>query len=136
MKRFELVRSGFRPLAFDGELLAEVDGSHTPSGGEPIRWHEMAIYRTAGGEYVLSVSFFSRFGGEEEDHAVYHADSPATIEVALRDHAPIPSGVGYPPNGAFADKQARMAADIRRRYDGLVSELFAELGSEYAEVLA
>lgn len=44
-----VVQDGFRRITFDGDLLAKAS-SERP---QPRRWTDLALYRTAGGTYIL-----------------------------------------------------------------------------------
>lgn len=130
---YTLTRTGQRPLEFRGRLLAEADGDIGPSG--PSRWHELAVYQTEAGRYVVAITLLTRYQGEHDHHLVVYADDPEAIEAALREYDPCPPGIGYPPGPAYADRQARVTADLRRRYEVLVSDLFARLGPEFVETI-
>lgn len=135
MESIELKRTGLRPLVFEGESLAEADGFRR-GNNEPTRWHEIAVYRTEGGRYLVSITFRSRWAGEDSQYFVGDAGDGGDIEAILRQYNPSPPGIGFPPGSAYADRQARVEADLRRRYESLVTELFAALGRDFAETIA
>lgn len=60
---YTLRRTGQAPLRFQGELLAEADGEYE-SGRDFNRWHELTVYRTRGGKYVLRIAYRSAHQGE------------------------------------------------------------------------
>lgn len=136
MDVIELARTGLPPLRFKGEKIAEVDGGGA-GGVEHNRWHDLAVYATEGGNYVLEVTYQSRWRGEDGNHAVYHAPEPADLVAELADHDPLEAVAGYPPLEAYADKQARLEADIRRRFRAGVTALYAQLPARwFAEEIA
>src|SRR5687768_14022192 len=51
-----LTRTGDAPLAFSGRILADVSGK-TLSDGDVPRWHDLAIYETAGAQYVVAIAY-------------------------------------------------------------------------------
>lgn len=126
----ELPRTGGRPLRFSGERLAAV-ATGSPDDGP--RRHELAVYRAADGRLVAAVTLRTTFKDEIDRFDVFHAADPADLERWLRELPPCPDGIGYPPGAQFADRQARLAADLRRRYEAAVTDLFARLGPEFAE---
>ena len=125
-----LPRSGQPPLRFRGELLAESCGERQ-AGREQTRWHELAVYRTAGGVFVVRVAYLTRWEGELDRDEATVTDA-AGVGKVLRDYDPTSPVQGYPPGGAYAERQARLCADVRRRYEEQVSSLLAA-APEFAE---
>lgn len=125
-----LPRTGLAPLKFRGELVAWSDGSRQ-GGREQNRWHELAVYRTAGGKFVVSVEYHTRWQGEQGHEVAAVVDGPADVVRKLAEYDPAEDVQGYPPGPAYADKQARLVADVTRRYKAQVSEVLA--GEEFAE---
>ena len=133
MQTYTLSRTGHRPLTFTGEKLAEAD-NYNPTRNLD-RYFELAVYRTRSGRYVVSIALRAECRGEGDIMTVVYSEDPAEIERALRDYDPCPPGIGFPPGESFVAKQDRLREDMRRKYDGLVTELFAKLGESFAEVL-
>ena len=129
---FVLRRSGHAPLRFQGELLTEADG-HGHSGPAQNRWHELAVYRTAGGRYVASVSYRSRYQDESDhDRAAVCADVRAVADY-LCGIDPTEFVRGFPDGEHYAEKQRRLMLDIRLRFEQLVSRVLD--GDKFAEVV-
>lgn len=126
-----LPRSGQAPLVFVGEMLAESDGERV-SGREQNRWHELAVYRTPGGKFVVRIAYRTRWQGELEHNAAEVCQQPREVATVLRDHNPTAAVVGYPTGSGYKDKQARLMADIRGRYEEQISEILAS-APEFAE---
>jgi hypothetical protein len=118
-----LPRSGAAPLRFRGELLAESDGERR-SGREQTRWHELAVYRTAGDRYVVRITYRTRYQGEPDVDVALVTDA-AGVAAALESHDPCAAAVGYPPGEHYAERQRRLLEDLRRRYAAQVSEVLA-----------
>lgn len=118
-----LKRTGDAPLAFVGELISEVS-SKTPNSS---RWHEIGIYRTAQGNWVLEIVYRTQWEGELDNHvALWLTHTPGEmldIGAALKHYDPTSHVQGYPPNEFYRDRQARLLADMQRRYDDLVTQL-------------
>lgn len=126
-----LKRTGKAPLRFKGELLEESEGERV-GGRENNRWHELAVYRTPGGKYVVRIGYRTRWQGElGRDNAEIVA-KPEEVAAVLRDYDPCAPVTGFPPGDAYAQKQARLMSDIRTRYEHQVSELLAS-SPEFAE---
>lgn len=120
-----LTRSGDAPLTFSGELLAESDGQwHT--GREQNRYHSLGIYKTDAGRYVVGVSYSTSWQGEVGRYVAHVAATPAELANWLRNFDPTAHVGGFPPGDAYAEKQRRLLADIRVRWESQVSEVLAD----------
>jgi hypothetical protein len=128
---FTLPRSGKAPLRFRGLLLAESDGEWQ-AGRDHTRWHDIAVYRTGGGKYVVTISLRSRYENEiGYDYADIVAE-PAQVEAVFRGYDPCARVRGYPDGAHYAERNARLMANIRARYDAQVAEIL-EASPEFAE---
>jgi len=126
MKEYTLTRTGDRPLSFTGELLAVADG-RIHSGQEQNRWHEIRVYKTAGGKYVLEIEYCTCWQGENSHHrGSVHSNTDALL-ANLRDYNPIGRLIGFPPHPTYAEKQARLEESLRQRWETLVTEIFDEI---------
>jgi len=76
MEKIIIKRDGLPPIAFNGEKIGSGD-NRIISGNSANRWTEVAIYRTAGGRYVVSLARFTCWQGESDHHA---ATSKATSD--------------------------------------------------------
>ena len=126
MEEIRLPRSGLAPLVFTGGLIEGADVRGQRQGGrDQNRWFELAVYRTKGGKYVLSIDYKTCWQGELDHEYAEVLDDPASLTAALRDYeVGIPDLVqGFPPGAAYADKQARLLQDLTRRFQAQVSEL-------------
>lgn len=79
MESFHITGPNQSELVFDGELLACIN---TPKTGGPDgeRGYELALYRKAGGGYVVSVEYLTTY---ESEQPVTHAevvDEPKDVE--------------------------------------------------------
>lgn len=125
-------RTGDSPLAFQGEVIREVDGRNN-AGQEQNRWHDLAVYRTRSGKYVLAISYFSRWQGESDHHEAIVCDTAEAVRSELKAYSPCQHVIGYPAGEAYTEKQSRLLTDITRRYGALVSELLES--AEFTEWL-
>lgn len=126
MEEFKLTRTGLPPLAFTGELLAESD-SKQHQGPLQNRWHELAVYRTAGGKYVGAVRFRTIWQGEHDRHTAAIADTPAELVRLLSDYDPTSEWEGYPERPEYAERQARTQSAVADGYKRSLSEVFADI---------
>lgn len=132
MNTYTLPRTGDAPLRFSGELIAEADGERQ-NGREQNRWHELRVYRSAVGGYVVAITYRTRWQGEaSRDTVVVRADAAGVADF-FRHHDPVAGVRGYPDHEQYRDKQARLLADLKERFEGLVSEVL--VGDEFAEDL-
>lgn len=133
MKEYVLTRTGDRPLKFSGELIAQVDG-RIFAGQEQNRWHELRVYKTASGKYVLEVSYYTQWQGESCHHQASVHDTVAGVADEIRVTNPLEHLLGYPPHLQFAEKQARLEESLQQRWGVLVSEILNDL-PDAAEVI-
>lgn len=130
MPKLTVPRSGNAPLEFEGELLCLSEG-RLRNGQPNSHWHAITIYGVGGTHYVLHIGYRSLRRGEEPRDVALVLDGPAAVAQALKDYAPELDVQGYPPGLAYADKQARLLSDIRRRWNGQISEVL--VGVAFAE---
>lgn len=128
-----LPRTGQSPLRFQGVLLAECGGKWH-AGQERNRWHNLAVYRTAGNQYVVAVGYRSCWQGELEHDTAEVVAEPKSVKVVLQEYQPGAHVLGFPDQEAYRDKQARLLADIRRRYESRVGAILD--APEFAECVA
>jgi crotonobetainyl-CoA:carnitine CoA-transferase CaiB-like acyl-CoA transferase len=127
-----LSRSGRPPLKFTGEEIAGSEG-RIQNGHDHNRWHDLTVYRTAAGAYVVAIQYHTQWQGEcEHAEAVVCGD---TDEVAaqLQSYDPAQYCQGYPAGEPYKERQARLLSDLRARYEAQISEVLS--GEEFAEKL-
>ena len=117
-----LQRSGNAPLTFSGERIAAQDG-RLQFGKEHNRYHDLAIYRTGEGKYIVAIKFMTLWQGESDHASAYVCDSPVDAGNVCRDYDPTLHVGGFPPSDKYGDRQIRLMADVRARYDEQVREL-------------
>lgn len=125
--QYRLERSGLAPLAFRGQRIAASEGRWA-NGQEQNRWHNLAVYRTVGGEYVVEIIYRTLWQGES-GHATVTAigSNPSAIEGAFREIDPCECVGGYPPGAQYEDRQRRLLESLRRRYAEQISEILAAI---------
>lgn len=123
---YTLSRSGRAPLTFTGELLAESDGERC-AGKEQNRWHDLAVYRTTGGKYIVAIQYRTRWEGELSRDKVEISETAVAVACHLEEYNPTAAVRGFPAGDAYAERQARLLADIRQRYEAQVSEILGAM---------
>ncbi len=126
MDTITLTRTGTTPLRFTGETIARSDGQEC-QGKQQVRWHNLTLYRTEGGNYVLHVEYKTTWRGEL-GHSNALQVSPATVGEAIAGYDCTAYVQGFPPTPQHADRQANLLAWIRRMFDNQVSELLSAAG--------
>lgn len=127
-----LPRTGDTPLTFSGELVADSDGQYA-AGQNKNRWHELAVYRTTGGKYVVAIKYRTIWQGELDHDFAAVASDPKEAATLLREYDPTTYVVGYPIGEAYAEKQDRLMRDLTMRYQSQVSEVLSP--AEFSEVV-
>jgi len=134
METYTIPRDGDAPITFDGELLAEEAGRQE-AGKERNRWFELAVYRTADGQIVGQVRYRTQWQGEVDRDEVEVAGTPAEIVAWFRGYNPAERVQGYPPTEAYADRQARLLAELTAIYSARLGRLLSAAGDDFAERL-
>ena len=127
-------RTGQGPLAFSGRLLAQALGERQ-LGIEQTRYHEIAIYETDGGKFVVQITYRSKWEGETDHYVADFFTDPADVVAELTRYDPAKYVQGYPLGQNFADKQARLLRDIKARYQALVSAVLTNASADFTEVI-
>lgn len=119
MKTYTLTRTGYPPLRFQGELIAESDTEQT----QALRWYKAEIYRAENGSLVVTVGFRTNWEGEAEHDWVAVCETPAIAAETLRTYDVLPPGRGYPPSEQYRDRQEKLRSHLQRDYDAMISDL-------------
>lgn len=123
---FEIPRTGDRPLAFRGTLLSEAGGPRW-AGRDWARWYELAVYRTAAGRPILSVSYHTQWEGEIGWTRVLVGSDAGDLVRQVQAVDPLAGVLGYPPGQQFAARQERLRAELRAQWDALLGEVLEAL---------
>lgn len=128
-----VVRDGQRQLEFDGELLAM---STSKSIGR-TRWVEFELYRTVGGQYVLSRVGRSVYYHDPSCPVVKRNRIPAVFfdEIDHEDMLPCESCMPHPSSedAQVCPEQPRYWAQVSSEAEGIVESLqkFDDNGTRY-----
>jgi hypothetical protein len=132
MDSVRIERTGKRPLLFDGEIVAESDGKAIDPDG--VRWHEIRVYRTAGGATVLEIAYRTKWRGED-GHTFAEKVEASDVARVLAEHNPTEYVRGFPPLEQYADRQRNLLGFLRGRYLSQCNIINGQLGDEVAETL-
>lgn len=124
MKIINTPRSGNSPLQFTGEKIATATSQHH-TGPCQNRWHELAIYRTDSGQYVLSIAYHTQRQGEHDRNHSWACENGAEIRDCLTSYVIMSDMIGYPPGKQFDEKRAYNEKIMRQAWDEAVSDLLA-----------
>jgi hypothetical protein len=126
MSEYVLSRSGTAPLKFNGELLSSANCEYV-GGQQQNRYHEIDIYRTASGKYVLAINYHTRWQGEHGTHDVTtHEDINGVISQLTRTN-PIGTLIGFPLGNQYIEKQMRLEDALRANWNALVTEVLEDV---------
>lgn len=133
---FTLQRTGARPLQFRGDVLAAADSRALARDPRDVnRWHELAVYRTEGGRFVLAIEFHSRYG-EGPIFTAETFDSLIGVAERLAGWNPVPAGVGFPAGDHYRDKQAKLEARLDFEFRAAATSLWAGIhGADAVELI-
>ena len=126
---YTLDRTGQPPVRFTGDLMFE-KSSHDPVTG-PLheRWHEVRVYRTKAGNWIVSIQFRTTFASERETSTVAICTDKAGMVLPLTSFDPVASIIGHPVGSTnFERKNAAIHVAVRDSYRACVSAVFEQLG--------
>lgn len=131
---YRLDRTGKLPLSFKGEHLAGVAGEdYLDERRKNPRWHDVDLYRTGAGRYVLHVRYRTEWKDEVGFDEAAVLEGPGDVAALLNGMDPTGHVQGFPPGPQFEAHQRRLLAEVRARFDRGVVDLFAQLGPEFSE---
>ena len=114
MKEYTITRDGQRDLRFTGEKLADASNQWV-AGKENNRWHELALYRTATGRYVLQEEYVTRWQGETgASNAVVCATAQEALDVLANEDGGL---------SALDKELLQEAAKVDEAFSGLWAEV-------------
>jgi len=124
MDKITLPRTGQAPLRFSGELLRKADGERL-AGRERNRWHEIDIYALADG-YAVAIRYRTKWQGELYHDLAEVVQQGGDVARVLAEYDPLAHLGGFPSGPAYAERQAKLEAEVRAVYEALVSEVLAD----------
>jgi hypothetical protein len=124
-----LTRTGDAPLAFNGRILADVSGKRLGEGDVP-RWHDVTIYETAAGQYVVAIAYRTTGKGDLGRDTLAVVADRNELRDALKRYDPVAHVQGVPSGPQSAEKQARLVAMMRQQWEGLIALALTEVGVE------
>lgn len=126
MDTFVIERTGDRPLQFDGEKIASATSEMT-AGKVGNRWHELTLYRTSTGQFVLVVLYQTLWTEEMNHQTAWLVNHEKDLVEKLQQYDPADHVRGFPNYPQFQAKQEGLFRDIRARYEKAVSDLLRDL---------
>jgi len=133
MLNITLRRTGDRLLQFTGQVIATVS-SRNIAGTESDCWHEVELYVTAGGKYVVAVGYRTRRNGElPNDEAVVLDTEDDVAEYLKNGVAPIEHLAFHQPGLQRGEDVERIRKDLIARYRAAVSRLLGTVEPEKIE---
>lgn len=128
---FRIPRSGDTTLTGTGRLIASVNNdptSQTKKDERYHRWHNLALYQTTGGKYVLHIAYRTNFTTRENNHdtALVFATVKEALFFAREIYNPLEYYVGIPPHHVHYPKDGAFKAEFRERYRADCLDLAAQ----------
>ena len=132
MPEYTVPRFDEAPLAFEGELLASVSGQHTRPGKTNNRWHEIDLFKTQSGKYVVAIRFCCATQHDDpyEDAEVF--TTPQESLAFLHDYDPVENVRGWP-LAKNADNDRRLREALVGNFERLVAQIVATCPTLFAE---
>ena len=131
MPDFLIPRFADAPLAFTGERLATVSGQFTRPGKQNKRWHEIHVYRTDSGKYVVSILFRCDTSHDDPYDEAEVFGTPGDVVEYLQTFDPVDRVRGWPVE-THAEQDRRLREALTANFDRLVAQLIGSR-AEFAE---
>jgi hypothetical protein len=126
-QKMKVQRTGQRPLEFEGQKIASAS-SRNHAGKERNRWHEITVWKTASGKFVAAVSYLTQWEGEASHDDALAFDSLEQVATLLEEYIfPNIAAIGFPASPTYADRQARMMADLEEGFKHAAGQVLEEL---------
>ena len=130
MDKTTVPRTGRAPLRFAGDLFRSADGFRL-AGRERNRWHEIEIYDLGSDHgvntaFVVAIHYRTKWQGELGHDAAEAVTGGAEVRRVLTNYDPLAHLGGFPSGAAYAERQAKLEAEVRAGYEALVSEVLAD----------
>ena len=136
MAEFRLARSGTGQLVFDGELLAFACGKDlwpADKKGQPHRYHNLGLYRSKSGRYVVTIAFRCKPKHDDPYDEAEAFDTPQEVLAYLNDFDPVEGVRGWPGND-YREQDRRLRGALTSSFETLVSQVLAGR-DEFAEMV-
>ena len=129
MEEVLLSRTGKVPLKFMGELVAYANGLEL-KGDWDKRWHEIAIYRTQKGRWVVSINYRAneKYRKEPPYDRVEVFDDPDALAQFLEDYNSTLNMLGYPPKPQYEEYQRQEFIKTKNQWGALVADVLRQAG--------
>lgn len=129
---FTISRTGRTALRFAATLVAESTGS-TVNGAKQHRYHDVRLYRTTGGNYVLEVAYVTDWQ-DEIGHTWAEEVLPERLADILLAIDPTAHVRGFPPLEKYEWRQQALLDQIRAAWGTRVAEIMASAPETTVEV--
>lgn len=123
-EEYTIRRTGDTPLRFEGEEVVRESTKYV-RGRERNRWHEIAIYETVGGQWIVEISYRTQWQGETDHAEAEVLDGPGQVSRWLQAYSATAHVRGFPPTDTYRTRQERLLLDIRQDYVSLVADVLA-----------
>ena len=85
-EQHKLPRSGDLPVFFKGKLLVTKNNQFR-RGNQQIRWHQISVYQTTNGRYVVYIACRTAWAGELDQDEVHVANDLNQVAGILLNHS-------------------------------------------------
>lgn len=131
MPSFTVPRYSDAPLAFEGELIGSVSGEHTRPDKANNRWHEIDLYHTQSGKYVVAIRFRCSTRHDDPYDEAEVCQTPAAVVRFLNEFDPVEKVRGWPLE-KHVNEDARLRHWLMVGFEQLASQLISNR-AEFAE---
>lgn len=135
---FILPRMGEAPVSFDGRIIGK-GSSRTRKGFLDRQWHDVALYETNGGTFILYIAYRTNGYMESDVYDVFTFDTTDAARQMLLAYDPLQYSIGLPffeddhqsdhdrerARQKHQDKQDDLESALTDGYEAIVARLLA-----------
>lgn len=131
-RQYFLRRTGQAPLSFHGTKIAGASSfvaDPLPSERKMLsRWHELAVYETTAGQFVLSIAYRTEWRGENAHDDAMTFQSLSEVMACLAMVDPLEHFIGVPDGVEHQERKNRsLRTNLACRWATCVSDLLTGL---------
>lgn len=124
MAKHSVTRSGSAPLTFEGDLISQASG-RAYTDKRITRWHEIDLYRTRTGRYIVSIRFRCETRHDDPYDEAEVFDTAEQVVEFLEEYNPIERVRGWTLE-KHAENDRRLRKALVNNFERIVSDVLAD----------
>lgn len=126
MKEHRLERTGGQPVVFNGSVISRSTGRRL-GGKDNNRYHDLTVYKTKGGNYVLHIEYITIWEGEFGHSDVEVFKNPVEVAEYFKLYDCCAHVQGFPDKPQYEQRQTNLMDWLHRKFETQVAEVLSDL---------